>query len=96
MQFLLLAHDGTDTEAPVRRAEVRPEHLEKISVLKKNGEVLFGGAILDDNGNMKGSMVLYEVPDRETLDKRLKDEPYITAGVWKKIEILPFRLAKIE
>ena len=96
MQFLLLAHDGTDTEAPARRAEVRPEHLEKISDLKKNGEVLFGGAILDENGNMKGSMVLYEVPDRETLDKRLKDEPYITAGVWKKIEILPFRLAKIE
>ncbi len=95
MQFLLLAYDGTDTDAPSRRSEVRPEHLEKIGVLKRNGEVLFGGAILDENGNMKGSMILYEVHDRSMLDERLKDEPYINSGVWKKIEILPFRLAKI-
>jgi hypothetical protein len=95
MQFLLLAYDGTDAGAAARRAEVRPEHIEKISVLKKHGEFLFGGAILDENGNMKGSMVLYEVPDRKTLDELLKDEPYINSGVWKKIEILPFRLAKI-
>jgi len=30
------------------------------------------------------------------LDRRLKDEPYITEGAWKKIEIKPFRAAKIE
>lgn len=96
MQFLLLAYDGTDSDAPARRAEARTEHLEKIAGLKKRNEFLFGGAILDENGNMKGSMVLYEVPDRATLDERLKDEPYINNGVWKKIEIMPFRLAKIE
>jgi len=96
MQFLLLAYDGTDEGAAARRAEARPVHLEKISVLKKNGEILFGGAILDENGNMKGSMVVYEAPDRNALDELLKDEPYINSGVWKKIEILPFRLAKIE
>jgi len=96
MQFLLIAHDGTDYDAPARRAGARPEHLEKISVLKKSGEFLFGGAILDENGNMKGSMILYDMPDRQTLDERLKDEPYINKGVWKKIEIMPFRLAGIE
>lgn len=96
MQFLLLAYDGTDTDAAARRAEARPEHLEKISILKKNGAFLFGGAILDENGNMRGSMVLYDVPDREALDELLKDEPYINSGVWKRIEILPFRLASIE
>ena len=96
MQFLLIAYDGTDEGATERRMAVRPEHLEKISELRKSGEFLFGGAILDDEGRMIGSMILYEFPDRESLDDRLKDEPYITEGVWKKIEIKPFRLARIE
>jgi uncharacterized protein len=96
MQFLLLAYDGTDPAAPERRQRVRPEHLAKVKTLKNNGELLFGGAILDDEGKMIGSMILYEFSDRLALDERLKDEPYITEGVWKKIDIRPFRLAKIE
>jgi hypothetical protein len=96
MQFLLIAYDGTDSDAQKRRAEIRPEHLRKIKVLKDRGEFLFGGAILDKGGNMIGSMILYEMPNRETLDERLKYEPYIYSGVWKKIEIVPFRLATIE
>ena len=96
MQFLLIAHDGTDIDAKKRRQAVRPDHLRKIRVLKDSGEFLFGGAILDKKGNMIGSMILYEMPDRETLDERLKDEPYIWGKVWEKIEIVPFRLATIE
>jgi len=96
MQFLLTAYDGKDEEAQDRRLSARPGHLEKIRELKINGECLLGGAILDDNGNMIGSMIVYDFPDRKTMDERLKDEPYIYAGVWQKIEIVPFRLAKIE
>lgn len=96
MQFLLTAYDGTDSGAPERRLRVREGHLKKISDLKRNGEFLFGGAILDASGKMIGSMIVYDFPDRQSLDERLKDEPYITNGVWEKIEIQPFRLAKIE
>jgi uncharacterized protein YciI len=96
MQFLLTAYDGTDPDAPDRRVKVRGEHLEKIAVMKKKGEFLFGGAILNEAGNMIGSMIVYEFPDRISLDKRLKEEPYIIAGVWEKIEIQPFRLPVIK
>jgi uncharacterized protein len=96
MQFILIAYDGTDPGAPNRRMSVRQEHLDKIAELKKGGEFLCGGAILNDEGKMIGSMILYEFPDRAALDERIRDEPYITKGVWKKIEIQPFRLAKIE
>jgi len=95
MQFILIAYDGTDAGAPERRMKVREEHLAKVGVLKKDGVVLFGGAILDYEGKMIGSTIVYEVTDRLALDERLKDEPYITGDVWKKIEIKPFRLAKI-
>jgi uncharacterized protein YciI len=96
MQFLLLAYDGADSGALQRRLNVREEHLKGISSLKKEGSFLFGGAILDNEGKMTGSMIVYEYPDREALDEMLKNEPYITDGVWKKIEIKPFRLAKFE
>ncbi len=95
MQFLLVAYDGTDQGALDRRMKVRPEHLEKIAVLKKKGNFLLGGAILDNNQTMIGSMIVYEFPDRKALDESLKDEPYITNGVWQKIEISPYRLAHI-
>ncbi|TAL80173.1 MAG: hypothetical protein EPN88_01490 [Bacteroidetes bacterium] len=96
MQFLLIAYDGTDPEAPERRLKVRGEHLEKIAGLKKSSEFIFGGAILDESGKMIGSMIVYDFPDRPSLNARLKEEPYITGGVWKKIEIQPFRHARIE
>jgi uncharacterized protein YciI len=94
MQFLLVAYDGEDPGALERRMSVREEHLEKIALLKKTGEFICGGAILDDGGKMIGSMILYEFPDRTSLDEKLKSEVYITNGVWKKIEIRPFRLAQ--
>lgn len=96
MQFLLLADDGSDPEAPNRRLKVRNDHLEKIEELKRRGEFIFGGAILNDEGQMTGSMIIYDFPDRQSLDRRLNDEPYIIGGVWKKIEIKPFRAARKE
>jgi hypothetical protein len=75
---------------------VRPEHLEKVALLKKSGEFLLGGAILDDDGKMIGSMIVYEFPDRAALDESLKKEPYVINGVWEQIDIRPYRLARIE
>jgi uncharacterized protein YciI len=95
MQYLLIAYDGTDPVAESRRMNARPVHLERIEDLKKSGEFLLGGAILNDDGKMIGSAILYDFPDRSSMDERLKNEPYITEGVWKKIKIVPFRLAKI-
>jgi uncharacterized protein YciI len=95
MQFILIAYDGIDPGAMERRMKVREEHLAKVAVLKREGIVLFGGAILDDEGKMIGSTIVYEVTDRQALDERLKEEPYIFGKVWEKFEIKPFRLAKI-
>lgn len=93
MQFLLLGYDGTDPGAPQRRLDSRSQHLARIAEMKRKGEFVFGGAILDENGQMRGSMVVYEFPDRALLDRCLEDEPYIVKGVWQKVEIKPFRQA---
>ena len=96
MQFILIAYDGTDAGALERRMNVREDHLQKIGIMKKNNQFISGGAILNDEGIMIGSMIVYEFPDRQALDKKLLEEPYFTEGVWEKIEVHLFRLANFE
>jgi uncharacterized protein len=96
MQYLLVAFDGTDAEALDRRMKVREDHLMKISALKKKSEFICGGAILDDGGKMIGSMIVYDYPDRQSLDASLRNEPYLTERVWEKVDIRPFRMAKLD
>ena len=96
MQFILIAYDATDDGALERRMKVREEHLNKVEALKSQGHFIYGGAILDADGKMAGSMIVYEYPDRQSLDKALEDEPYFTRNVWKTVEIKPFRQAPVK
>ena len=83
MQFIIKAYDGEGM--PSKRMEVRPRHLEGMRALGK--QVICAGGLLDDEGRMKGSALVMEFPDRAALDAYLAAEPYVTAGVWRKIEV---------
>jgi uncharacterized protein YciI len=96
MQFLVLAYDGTDDQAKRRRAATRPAHFESIIPMTERGELRAGGAILDDAGEMIGSVVLAEFPSRAELDAWLAREPYVQHEVWQQIEIKSFRLAVLD
>lgn len=95
MQFIITAYDGTDKNALERRLTAREEHLQGVEKRFKEGEHLYGGAILDDEGKMIGSMMVVEYPSREELDQWLKVEPYVTENVWQKIGVKPCRIAPI-
>jgi uncharacterized protein YciI len=93
MQFLVVARDGADDEALERRRRARPSHLESIQPFVDAGRVLIGGAMLSEGGEMVGSMLLVDFPDRSELDAWIERDPYVTQGVWRTIEIVPFRSA---
>ena len=93
MQFFVTAYDGTDDEAPQRRAAARPAHLEVAGTLKTSGNIIVGGAILNDQDEMIGSAMCVEFESREALDEWLNNDPYVTGGVWKEISVQPIRLA---
>ena len=95
MQFILTGRDGKDSEAINRRMAVREMHLASVIELKSQGNVIWGGAILDDNGTMIGSVIVYEFESREDLIEMLKTEPYILGGVWENVDIDGFKLANI-
>jgi uncharacterized protein len=57
-QYLVTAYDYTDTEALQRRMNVRPHHLDGAKGLKESGNFILGGAILNDEGKMIGSVMI--------------------------------------
>ena len=95
MQFLVICQDGKDAEAPARRMKVRQEHLANMARLKKAGHYLIGGAILNEQGGMIGSAMIFDFPDSAALEAELKADPYSTEDVWRQIEIKPYRVAAV-
>ena len=83
MQFMIKAYDGAGMLE--KRMEVRPRHLENIS--KVNGNILCAGGLLDDDGKMKGSLLIMEFNSRAELDQYLNTEPYMTEKVWENVEV---------
>ena len=83
MQFLVKAYDGEGMLE--KRMEVRPRHLEGMKALGR--QIVVAGGLLDEEGRMKGSALVMEFPDRGAQDEYLKSEPYVTEGVWQKIEV---------
>ena len=93
MQFMITAYDGTDENALERRMSVREAHIEGAKVLKEAGNMIAGGAILDEAEQMIGSTVYVDFDSREELDQWLANDPYVTGKVWQDITVLPIRLA---
>ncbi len=83
MQFIVKAYDGEDMLE--KRMAVRPRHLEGMKALGKR--IICAGGLLDGEGRMKGSALVLDFPDRAALDEYLQNEPYVTEGVWQKIEV---------
>ncbi|HLY89509.1 MAG TPA: YciI family protein [Acetobacteraceae bacterium] len=92
MQFLVMLYDGTDAEAPARRAATRPAHLEGIKGNVANGKLLFGGPLFNDAQKPTGSFLLVECADRAELDAIIANDPYTKGNVWQKVEVKPTRL----
>lgn len=60
-----------------RRLEARPAHREYSKQLAADGVLLVGGPYTDE----RGAMLVYDVADRDALQRVLDDDPYTQAGV---------------
>ena len=94
-QYLITAYDGTDENALERRMSIRPSHLEGAKRLKENGNFIIGGAMLNEEGKMIGSTMIFQFENSAALQKWIDNEPYIQQKVWEKFEVQPFRVANV-
>ena len=88
MQFIIKAYDGEGKLS--KRMEVRPRHLEGMQ--KLNEHIICAGGLLDDEGKMKGSVLIMDFESRKQLDDYLANEPYVVEKVWDKIEVDPLNV----
>ncbi|KAJ3270101.1 hypothetical protein HDV01_000542 [Terramyces sp. JEL0728] len=78
-----------------KRLAARPAHLERNAKSKEIGFSLLGGAILNNEQQMVGSIVLFDAPSKEVLEEYIKEDPYFKQQVWEKWEIYPFKIAGV-
>jgi len=94
-QYLITAYDHTDEGALKRRMDVRHHHLDGARHLKENGNYVVGGAILNDDGKMVGSIMILQFETEEGLEAWKQTEIYITQQIWESVDIKPFRVAEV-
>ena len=94
-QYLVTAYDYTDSGALQRRMNVRPHHLDGAKDLKENSNYIIGGAILNDEGKMIGSVMILQFETEEALEAWKQNEPYITQKIWESVDVKPFKVAAV-
>ena len=96
MTYVVHAYDYTDPDALGRRMAARPDHLAGTLTLREAGQYILGGALLDADGQMIGSLMVLDFETEADLLAWQAAEPYIQRGVWEKIDIKLFRQANVQ
>jgi uncharacterized protein YciI len=85
MLFVIIGHDGPNGAA--LRPTVRPAHLENLQPLVASGRVIVGGPFTDGSG----SLIVADFENEAAARAFADSDPYVTQGVFERVEIKPFR-----
>jgi len=94
-QYIVTGYDYTDDGALKRRMDVRPHHLDGAKDLKEKGNYVVGGALLNEEGKMMGSVMILQFENEEELEAWKQNEPYITQKIWESVDVKPFKVADV-
>lgn len=72
------------------RAENRSAHRARLRSHEHLLKVHVGGPILNEDGEMCGTMLVVEADTRSEVENYLEGDPYVTAGVYASISIHPY------
>lgn len=70
------------------RLDTRDAH---VDYLKSTGVVSQAGPLLDDAGEMIGSLVILDVPDIQAARDWAAQDPYAHAGLFENVELIPWK-----
>jgi uncharacterized protein YciI len=88
MHYLVIGHDHPGVEGRQRRAAAREEHLARLTSTT-SARPVFGAGMLDEGGEMIGSILVLEAESPAAVQAWLDDEPYVVADVWREVSVLP-------
>lgn len=93
MHFTVIAKDATDKDVLSRRLAARAEHLEGVARLQAEGKLILGAALLNEAGEMCGSLMVFDAPSKTELENWLQTDTYTRNTVWGSIEITACKVA---
>jgi uncharacterized protein len=85
MLFVIIGYDGPNGAA--LRPGVRPAHLENLQPIFEAGRMVVGGPFTDGSG----SLIVADFEDEAAAKAFVQTDPYVTKGVFERVEIRPFR-----
>ncbi|NVJ67237.1 MAG: YciI family protein [Gammaproteobacteria bacterium] len=94
MLYLIYSEDVEDS-LPLRKV-ARPAHVERLQQLKNEGRLIIAGptpaidAADPAEAGFTGSMIVAEFESLESAKAWADADPYIEAGVYKKVTVKPF------
>jgi uncharacterized protein YciI len=95
---MLYAIFGRDVPSSLeQRLAVRPAHLERLELLQGEGRLVLAGPLpaIDspDPGpaGFTGSLVVAEFPSLTDAQTWAEADPYLKAGVYANVEVMPFK-----
>ncbi len=86
MLFVVIAVDKQDALA--LRLATREAHF---AYVRATGVVKIGGPFLDSDGEMNGSLIVFEATNLETAKAWHANDPYVKAGLFASSEVRPWK-----
>jgi uncharacterized protein YciI len=83
--FVIIGHDAPD--AKDKRPQYRPAHLQYLEPLGQTGQIILAGPFTDGSG----SLIIVEAPSRAAAWELVARDPYVTSGVFNRVEVKPFK-----
>jgi len=96
MMYYLIYSEDIENSLPLRMA-VREHHLARLNELQKEGRLLVAGpcpAIDNENpgeAGFTGSLIIAQFQNLECAKIWADNDPYIDAGVYKKVTVKPYK-----
>lgn len=73
------------------RMATREAHLAYVA--QNKAAVPFASPLLDEAGDMVGSLIALDLPDRAAAERWHAEDPYTKAGLWQSVDIKVLRIA---
>lgn len=95
MWYAIMAEDTSDSLA--KRLAARPEHLSRLQALQDTGRLLLAGPFpaIDSSdpgpAGFTGSLIVAEFPSLEDAKTWADNDPFVSAGVYQRVTVKPFR-----
>lgn len=95
MLYAIMGEDIPNSQP--KRASARPQHLERLEVLKAEGRLLMAGpfpAIDSENpgdAGFSGSLVVAEFESLDAAKAWADADPYVAAGVYQQVVVKPYK-----